>query len=130
MTSQRKQRGKVNRLMSKRGVDGRLEDRMWDRMPAVGREFGSPDFERLMEEDHRLGVGVFDPVSRNVADGSGRKLHAYEPDDGPLDEDQLQTVRANAAEKLPKGRLVAKAALFERDGERPEPPTGQAVEKR
>ncbi len=117
MTSQRKQRGKVNRLMSKRGVDGRLEDRLWDRMPAVGREFGSPDFERLMGEDQRLGVGVFDPVFRNVADGSGRKLHGYEPDDdGPLDEDQLQTVRANAAEKLPKGRLVSKASLFEQDG--------------
>jgi hypothetical protein len=66
MTSQRKQRGKVNRLMSKRGVDAKLEDRLWDCMPPVGREFGSPDFERLMEEDHRLGVGVFDPALREA----------------------------------------------------------------
>jgi hypothetical protein len=44
-----------------------LEDRIWDQMPAVGREFGSPDFERLMEEDYRLGRGVFDPaVSRAI----------------------------------------------------------------
>lgn len=64
MTSQRQQRGRVYRLMRERGVDGRLEDRLWDRMPAVGREFGSPDFERLMEEDRRHGVGVFDPALR------------------------------------------------------------------
>lgn len=36
--------------------------RLWDRSPPVGREFGSPDFERLMAEDHRDGVGVFDPA--------------------------------------------------------------------
>jgi hypothetical protein len=50
--------------MRERGVDGKLEDRLWDRMPAVGREFGSQDFERLMEEDRRLGAGVFDPELR------------------------------------------------------------------
>ena len=27
------------------------EERAWDNMPAVGREFGSPDYERLMEQD-------------------------------------------------------------------------------
>lgn len=31
-------------------------------MPAIGREFGSPDFDRLMAEDQRDGVGVFDPA--------------------------------------------------------------------
>jgi hypothetical protein len=31
-------------------------------MRPVGREFGSPDFERLMEEDRRSGVGIFDPA--------------------------------------------------------------------
>jgi hypothetical protein len=31
-------------------------------MPAVGREFGSPDFERLMEEDRRNRTGLFDPA--------------------------------------------------------------------
>jgi hypothetical protein len=31
-------------------------------MRLVGREFGSPDFERLMEEDRRNGVGIFDPA--------------------------------------------------------------------
>lgn len=33
----------------------------WNLLPPVGREFGSPDFDRLMEEDHRDGTGVFDP---------------------------------------------------------------------
>ncbi|OYT91150.1 MAG: hypothetical protein CFE43_15015, partial [Burkholderiales bacterium PBB3] len=27
------------------------EDKVWDNMAPVGREFGSPDYERLMEED-------------------------------------------------------------------------------
>lgn len=40
--------------------------RLWDRMPAVGREFGSPDFERLMAEDHRNGVGVFEPALKSL----------------------------------------------------------------
>lgn len=40
------------------------ELREWDAMPPVGREFGSPDFDRLMEEDRRNGSGVFAPVLR------------------------------------------------------------------
>jgi len=49
-----------------------LEDHLWDQMPAMGREFGSPDFDRLMEEDYRLGRGVFDPAVRQ-AFGAGSK---------------------------------------------------------
>lgn len=41
------------------------EVRLWDRMPAVGREFGSPDFERLMAEDQRDGSGDFDPMLKS-----------------------------------------------------------------
>jgi len=84
MTSQRKQRGRAYRLMRERGVDGRLEDRLWDRMPTVGREFGSPDFERLMEEDHRLGAGVFDPAFREVPNGSANLIGVDVPEDLPL----------------------------------------------
>lgn len=40
----------------------RSEMEAWDRTPAVGRELGSPDFDRLMEEDHLGGVGVFHPA--------------------------------------------------------------------
>ncbi|MBI3346955.1 MAG: hypothetical protein HY020_07055 [Burkholderiales bacterium] len=66
-------------------MDGTLEDKLWDRMTAVGREFGSPDFERLMEEDSRLGVGVFDPAFRYVPDGSAQALIGVEePEDLPL----------------------------------------------
>ena len=59
-----------------------LEERMWNRMPAVGREFGSPNFERLMEEDHRLKRGVFDPAVRQAFGTVGARLAAIEvPDD-------------------------------------------------
>lgn len=74
MTSVRKQRARVNRIfrvMRRRRLDCELEDQLWDRMPAVGREFGSSDFERLMEEDQRLKRGVFDPVFSRVP-GFGR----------------------------------------------------------
>lgn len=40
----------------------RLEMEAWDRTSAVGREFGSPDFDRLMEKDCRDRAGVFNPV--------------------------------------------------------------------
>ena len=36
------------------------EDREWDEMGAVGREFGSTEFDLLMEQDRRNGVGIFD----------------------------------------------------------------------
>jgi hypothetical protein len=35
---------------------------LWDEMPPIRREFGSPDFERLMDEDRRAGVSAFDPA--------------------------------------------------------------------
>lgn len=69
MTSPRKQRARVQRMHQercRRRLDSALEDQLWDRMPAVGREFGSPDFDRLMEEDYRLGRGVFDPAVRQA----------------------------------------------------------------
>jgi hypothetical protein len=63
------------------------ELRLWDRMPPVGREFGSPDFERLMEEDHRNRVGVFDPALRGFGGGrldksSGRMQSPPHPEEG------------------------------------------------
>lgn len=36
------------------------KDEPWSRESALGREFGSPDFDRLMAEDHRNRTGVFD----------------------------------------------------------------------
>jgi len=67
--SVRKQRARIHRLQQdirSRRLESSLEDRLWDRMPPIGREFGSPDFERLMEEDFRLGRGVFDPATSEV----------------------------------------------------------------
>lgn len=67
MMSARKRRAGIYRLQCVarlRRIACEQEDRLWDRMPAVGREFGSPDFERLMQEDHQLQRGAFDPALR------------------------------------------------------------------
>jgi hypothetical protein len=62
MPSLRKLKANVaKRLLNRHCWFNTEEDRLWDRMPAVGREFGSPDFERLMAEDHRDKAGVFGP---------------------------------------------------------------------
>lgn len=37
------------------------EDIAWDSMTPVGREFGSPDYDRLMQEDFDDKTGVFSP---------------------------------------------------------------------
>ena len=67
MPSQRKRRSQVNthmNLQRKTAFDQEL--RLWDEMPPIGREFGSPDFERLMDDDRRAGVGVFDPTLKSM----------------------------------------------------------------
>ena len=51
-------------LQRKTAFDQEL--RLWDEMPPIGREFGSPDFERLMDDDRRAGVGVFDPTLKSM----------------------------------------------------------------
>ena len=62
MTSLRKRKAAISRALIGRSMHSRFQDRVWNQMRSVGREFGSPDFERLMDEDHRNGVGIFDPV--------------------------------------------------------------------
>lgn len=88
MTSLRKQRARIHRIhrdLIARRMASMLEDQLWDRMPAVGREFGSPDFDRLMEEDYRLGRGVFDPAVREAfGPGSKRLIGVEVPEDLPL----------------------------------------------
>lgn len=81
----RKRRARIYRthLVSlRRRVAAASEDQIWDQMPAVGREFGSPDFERLMEDDHRLGRGAFDPEVRLLfGAGRGRPAGVEQPED-------------------------------------------------
>lgn len=38
------------------------EETAWEFAAPVGREFGSPDFDRLMREDYENQTGVFDPA--------------------------------------------------------------------
>jgi len=67
MPSQRKRKLNVSeRVLRKRRDLFDEELRLWDQMPPVGREFGSPDFARLMSEDQRDGVGVFDPALKSL----------------------------------------------------------------
>jgi hypothetical protein len=39
-------------------------------------------------------------------------LPAYDPDDGPLTAKQVLALRKDAAKRLPKGKLLARDALF------------------
>lgn len=66
MTSLRKRKPIVCQAIRTRNRLSRLEDLAWDQIPAVGREFGSPDFDRLMEEDFRDQTGVFDPNLKSL----------------------------------------------------------------
>lgn len=50
----------------------RVEMDVWVRAPAVGREFGSPGFDRLMEKDYRDRTGVFHPALNEYEVSGGR----------------------------------------------------------
>jgi hypothetical protein len=66
MTSLRKQKAAISQLLLGRRTYRTPEDRLWGNVRPVGREFGSPDFDRLTDEDRRNGVGVFDPAMNRV----------------------------------------------------------------
>jgi len=55
-----------------------------------------------------------EPIANQVMPQS-----AYEPDDGPIDPEVLEQIRASAKEELPTGELVSKQELFPSD---PHPP--------
>jgi len=61
MTSIRKRKAAICRLRLERSSRVAVHERFQDETRAVGREFGSAEFDRLMDEDHRNGVGVFHP---------------------------------------------------------------------
>ena len=66
MTSLRKQKAAISQLLLGRRMYRTPEDRLWDNVRPVGREFGGPDSDRLTDEDRRNGVGVFDPAMKRV----------------------------------------------------------------
>lgn len=73
MLSMWKRRLLIHRQTRKeRGFQQEL--RSWDEMQSVGREFGSPDFERLMAEDSRDDSGVFDPALKLLFPGKREKV--------------------------------------------------------
>ncbi len=66
MTSLRKRKAAICQALLECNLDRRLEDLAWDQMTPVGREFGSPDFDRLMDVDFRNRAGVFDRALKDL----------------------------------------------------------------
>ena len=108
MLSQRKRKSSINARTlrhRRRLLDEEL--RLWDQMAPVGREFGSPDFERLMEEDFGLGRGVFDPAlatvstKRQIGFLKGNLL-IPEPFDAPLPHDVLADFEGGTEVEVPE----------------------------
>jgi hypothetical protein len=65
MPSMRKRRlSSAHNLRKKRKFEQSLNE--WGAFRPVGREFSSPDFERLMAEDASAGIGVFDPALKSL----------------------------------------------------------------
>lgn len=80
------------------------EERAWLDAVPVGREFGSPDFDRLMREDRENRVGVFSECFQ--------KSTSYIQDDGPLTSKQLSVLRADSANNLPQDKVLLREDLF------------------
>jgi len=73
-------------------------------------------------------VVVFDPLAIMMVlaatesmkwERERRLQPAYDPDDGPLTDQQLDQIRATAEPELPKGEVVAASNLFNDPGEHP-----------
>jgi hypothetical protein len=74
-------------------------------------------------------VVVFDPLAIMMVLATTESLKwererkaeqpAYEPDNGPLTEEQVEQLRATAEPELPKGEVVATSKLFNDPGEHP-----------
>jgi hypothetical protein len=76
-------------------------------------------------------VVVFDPLAIMMVLAStesmkwerdARRRPAYEPDDGPLSEQQIQQLRATAEPELPTGETVETSKLFDDPPKDPHPP--------
>lgn len=68
--SARRNKTRVARLFHER-IHGKFlwrsaEDIAWDSRAPVGGEFGSPDYERLMQEDSDKREGIFSPTDSSV----------------------------------------------------------------
>ena len=94
--------------------------------------YGDNPDSNLLEKAVRLVIMmivlVFDPLALTLIlaanrqfewarEGSGGWVHdpkppAYEPDDGPVDPEVVEQIRAVAKEELPQGELVSKQELF------------------
>jgi hypothetical protein len=77
-------------------------------------------------------VVVFDPLAIMMVLASTESMKwqrearaarpAYEPDDGPLTDQQIEQLRATAEPELPTGPVVETSSLFEQEPKDPHPP--------
>lgn len=107
MTSLRKRKSAAKRALLGRRMHSRIEDVPWDRMQPVGREFGSPDFERLMEEDRLNGRGIFDPSLKDIL-----RVELAAQQDVPMQRTSASEIHAaneRAAERLRAGPVALAA---------------------
>lgn len=101
MTSPRKRKAAIIRRLLEKNLSRSLEDQLWDSFPPVGREFGSPDFDRLMKEDHPNGVGAVS--ARRVGFLKG-KLVVPANFDAPLPDDVHADFEGGPEPDAPKDR--------------------------
>jgi hypothetical protein len=55
-------KARICQALLERNQRRRLEGLACDERAPVGHEFGSPDFDRLIEHDNHTRAGVFDPT--------------------------------------------------------------------
>ena len=65
-------------------------------------------------------------INKKIAEYYAASEPQYEPDDGPLTDDQVTQIKEVASKELPTGNLIAKTSLFEEDIE----PYGNDLQKR
>ena len=75
------------------------QSRVWDREEREKTVLDAPDYMKMFED--RVKENVENPIKP-----------AYEPDDGPINEEALNALRERVKEDLPKDELITKTELF------------------
>jgi len=85
------------------GISAEVPKRRFELRRDAGH--GQSDFEHA--RTHRDAGGAYRPVKL-----AQEVLPAYEPDDGPLTQEQLAALRRDAKERLAKGEILSRQSLF------------------
>jgi hypothetical protein len=97
--------------------------RFWDKKQ-VEQETTNVDFEGVrVPGGEWIQTGPEIPVPKNVETTDNLEpvfdretdIPAYEPDDGPLTDEQIEQITATAAKELPQGKIIKTSELFDDD---------------